>query len=203
MIHADRFSGERPVAHRADGRSSHGVNVRLVDPGQQPLELLGALFQMGCPAELAYDYLEAAVLGNEPEVLVGAETTAAIQLAETLRNRGQQWPSTLLSSPRSAPEQSVRALDDGRAPWPSRARSLFEPRLVVGPDPRPGLAPLSTSEPSLVDPGPTRPGPAADGRAPVELEEAVAGRAGTASESTIVLSDHQPGRPRVSPKSTP
>ncbi len=43
---------------------------------------------MGCPAELAYDYLEAAVLGNEPEVLVGAEATAAIQLAESLRKSG-------------------------------------------------------------------------------------------------------------------
>lgn len=91
MIGADKrgaspagYSGGRPSA----GQVAPGVSVRLVDPGQQPLEVLGVLFKMGCPAELAYDYLEAAVLGQHPEVLVGADAPAASQLADALRTSG-------------------------------------------------------------------------------------------------------------------
>ena len=93
MIGADRFAAG---TDKGGGTNSvplgeevaHGISVRLVDAGEQPLELLGALFQMGCPPELAYDYLEAAVLGKRPEVLVGAEASAATQLAEALRRSG-------------------------------------------------------------------------------------------------------------------
>ena len=52
MIGADRLppGRQRAVARtRTAGQVAHGISVRLVDPGQQPLEVLGALFKMGCP----------------------------------------------------------------------------------------------------------------------------------------------------------
>lgn len=182
MIHADRFSGGTTSGTARSGPPSRRVSVRLVDPGQQPLELLGALFKMGCPADLAYDYLEAAVLGNQPEVLVGAEATAAVQLAETLRDLG----ATVTFDPPFEP--AVRA---EQSSGPSTTEHpvaepgpVFEPKLVVGqPGPRASLH----VEPSLRSKVEPPPGPTVNSafRLPAE----------TPLDSTIVLSDHQQGPP--------
>ena len=116
MIDADRLAvgrTDRTGGPPLDDPVTPRVTVRLVDPGQQPLELLGALFQMGCPPELAYDYLEAAVLGKQPEVLVGAEAPAASQLAETLRRSG----ATVAVEP---PEEPTIVLSDEQERRPSK-----------------------------------------------------------------------------------
>jgi hypothetical protein len=156
--------------------------VRLVDPGQQPLELLGALFKMGCPAELAYDYLEAAVLGNQPEVLVGAEATAAVQLAETLRSSG----ATVTFDPPLEPAvRAEQSSEPSTTEHPvAEPGSLFEPRLVVGqPGPRASLH----VEPSLGTKVEAAPGSTVNSAFKLPGEPS--------SESTIVLSDHQPRSP--------
>jgi hypothetical protein len=118
MIGADRLGSPRTDGGGtpADGPVASGVSVRLVDPGDQPLEVLGALFKMGCPTELAYGYLEAAVLGHEPEVLVGAEAPAAGQLAEALRTSGAK---VAVEPPLEAPAGAPSAPGPGPLPEPS------------------------------------------------------------------------------------
>lgn len=64
------------------------LSVRLLDPGPRPLEVLGLLSGMGCPPDLAADYVGASAQGTRPEVLVGASTPDATQLAEALRKVG-------------------------------------------------------------------------------------------------------------------
>jgi hypothetical protein len=84
----------REVASAVSGVDSESVAVPgqvkllLTDPGPQPLDVLSALTQMGCPPELATDYLGAAAAGKHPEVLVGASSSDAAKVAETLRAAG-------------------------------------------------------------------------------------------------------------------
>jgi hypothetical protein len=80
------------VARAVDGEGTSSVaevvTVRLVDPGPQPLEVLGVLNAMGCPSELAADYVGAAAGGSQPEVLVGARALDAARVVEALRAAG-------------------------------------------------------------------------------------------------------------------
>jgi hypothetical protein len=72
-----------------DGTSvADQVSVRLVDPGPQPLDVLGVLTRMGCPSDLAADYVGAAAGGSQPEVLVGARALDGARVAEALRAAG-------------------------------------------------------------------------------------------------------------------
>jgi hypothetical protein len=77
-----------PVDSEAGMRVADQVSVRLVDPGPQPLDVLGVLTLMGCPQELAADYVGAAAAGSQPEVLVGARALDAARVAEALRATG-------------------------------------------------------------------------------------------------------------------
>ena len=67
------------------GPLAESVSVRLVDPGPRPLEVLGALSRMGCPADLASDYVGASAQGSRPEVLIGVAAEDAERVAVALR----------------------------------------------------------------------------------------------------------------------
>jgi hypothetical protein len=81
-----------PVASPVDGEGgasvAEEVNVRLADPGPQPLEVLAVLTRMGCPSELAAYYIGASAGDSQPEVLVGARALDAARVVEALRAAG-------------------------------------------------------------------------------------------------------------------
>jgi hypothetical protein len=77
-----------PVDGEGGTSGADQVGVRLVDPGAQPLDVLGALTRMGCPSDLAADYVRASAAGSQPEVLVGARALDAARVAEALRAAG-------------------------------------------------------------------------------------------------------------------
>jgi hypothetical protein len=60
----------------------------LVDAGPQPLDVLGVFAQLGCPSDLASEYVGASVEGSRPEVLRGASFADADRLAVALREVG-------------------------------------------------------------------------------------------------------------------
>jgi hypothetical protein len=143
MIGGNRLGAPRSADN--DGQLSgspvsSGVSVRLLDPGEQPLEVLGVLFKMGCPPELAYDYVEAAVLGHQPEVLVGAEAPAAGRLAEALRTSGAKVGVEPPLEPLVEPEPEP--LDDPTV-VPLTGHSSRSP--VEPPAPAPSLTAFETS----------------------------------------------------------
>jgi hypothetical protein len=78
----------RPVDGEGDATVADQVSVRLVDPGPQPLEVVGVLTDMGCPSELAAEYVGASAGGSEPEVLVGARAFDGARVGEALRAAG-------------------------------------------------------------------------------------------------------------------
>ncbi len=77
-----------PVDGAGGASVADQVSVRLVDPGLQPLEVVGVLTEMGCPSELAAEYVGASAGGSEPEVLVGARALDGARVAEALRAAG-------------------------------------------------------------------------------------------------------------------
>jgi hypothetical protein len=91
------------------------VSVRLVDIGLHPLDVLGALSKMGCPEDLAIDYVEASVQGSQPEVLLAAAPVDASRVAEALRRVGATvsvepaLPSSAEPSISSSAEPSIPA----------------------------------------------------------------------------------------------
>jgi hypothetical protein len=91
----------RPVDGEGTTTVAEEVIVRLVDPGPRPLDLVGVLTQMGCPSELAAEYVGASAGGNQPEVLVGARALDGARVAEALRAAGANVSvSTVGVSPR-------------------------------------------------------------------------------------------------------
>ncbi len=78
----------RPVDGEGTASVAEEVVVRLVDPGPQPLDVVGVLTQMGCPSELAAEYVGASAGGSRPEVLVGARALDGARVAEALRAAG-------------------------------------------------------------------------------------------------------------------
>jgi hypothetical protein len=72
----------------ARGNPGPYFSVRLKEVGPEPVELLDVLCRMGCPEDLAADYLGAAADGDQPQVLVGATVVDAERVAESLRQAG-------------------------------------------------------------------------------------------------------------------
>ncbi|HUC13065.1 MAG TPA: nuclear transport factor 2 family protein [Acidimicrobiales bacterium] len=112
------------------------ISVQLVDPGPQPLEVLSVLTELGCPSELAADYVGASAGGTHPEVLVGARLLDAARVAEALRAAGaavSMGPIIAAPAARSggapagAPKTTVEASDETRA-GPPHARSRAAPQ---------------------------------------------------------------------------
>ncbi len=75
----------RPVDGEGSSSVDHEVNVRLVDPGLHPLDVVDVLTGMGCPPELAADYVGASAAGGQSDVLVGARAIDATRLVDALR----------------------------------------------------------------------------------------------------------------------
>lgn len=91
---------------RAGGGTGQSLTVRLVAPGHRPVAVLDVLAGMGCPPNLAAEYVGASVEGSQPEVLSGASSGDANQVAEALRKAGatvsvgpSDGPSVILSNP--------------------------------------------------------------------------------------------------------
>lgn len=80
-----RAAAARPVEGEGSVSMTPQVSVRLVDPGPHPLEVVDVLTGMGCPPELAADYVAASAGGAQTEVLVGARPADAARLGEALR----------------------------------------------------------------------------------------------------------------------
>jgi hypothetical protein len=99
----------RPVDGGGSESMAHEVSVRLVDPGPHPIEVVEVLTGMGCPPELAADYVGASAGGGQSDVLVGARPVDASRLAEALRVVGATVSVVLLdgASNQSLGEPSV------------------------------------------------------------------------------------------------
>jgi hypothetical protein len=67
---------------------AQGVTMRLVSTGPRPVEVADVLTQMGCPAELAADFVGASLHGDRPAVLLGATAAEAARVADALRQTG-------------------------------------------------------------------------------------------------------------------
>jgi hypothetical protein len=105
----------RTVDDQGGTSEADRVSVRLVDPGAQPLDVLGVLTRMGCPSDLAADYVGASAAGSQPDVLVGARALDAARVAEALRAAGAAV--------------SVAPLDSASGELPPAAR-VGPPRLA-------------------------------------------------------------------------
>jgi hypothetical protein len=79
---------EQQGASPAGGAELERFSVVLVDAGPQPLDVLGVFAQLGCPPDLASDYVSASVAGGRPEVLKGASAADADRLAVALLTVG-------------------------------------------------------------------------------------------------------------------
>jgi hypothetical protein len=93
----------------------------LVDIGPRSLDVLGALSLMGCPAELAADYVEASVRGGRPEVLIGAAPLDAERVAGALRKAGA---TVSVEAAAEAKQGSPILLSDGRPASVSKRREV-------------------------------------------------------------------------------
>jgi hypothetical protein len=123
-----------PGAEPPVGSVDSTVNVRLVDPGPHPLEVLAVLSNMGCPKDLATEYVEASVLGQQPEVLVAAGGPDAARLAEALQAAGGtvsvEAPGDRVGAPSTATAGDVPAiLSTGTADVPSPVSRTSQSRL--------------------------------------------------------------------------
>ena len=114
------------------------VTVRLVDPGPRPLEVLDVLTKMGCPSELAADYVGASVGGIQPEVLMGARALDAARVAEALRAAGANISVAPVSAAPSEPPRDSSIEPQGRRssePLGERYISSSPQRPAVRPNP--------------------------------------------------------------------
>jgi hypothetical protein len=115
------------VASSADAGSANladQVSLRLVDPGPQPLEVFDVLTRMGCPSQLAADYVGVAAGDSQPEVLVGARAADAARVAEALRAAGAAvsvGPSTTPAPRSSGPAAEASDEVPARASGQSQA----------------------------------------------------------------------------------
>jgi len=113
--------------------------VRLVEAGPRPLDVVSALAELGCPPQLAADYVGAAIKGGVPDVVVGVSAFEAEKVVDALRKAGA-IPSV---APPSAiiPTPSVTAAAP-LAPKPvaAEAHSAVAPRPTL---PKPPAAPVA------------------------------------------------------------
>lgn len=84
-------------------QAAERFRVYMSDPGQYPVEVVGVLTQLGCPTELAAEYVAAATDGCRPEVLDGVGTVDAHRVSEALRRAG----ATVSVEPSGGPHVSV------------------------------------------------------------------------------------------------
>jgi hypothetical protein len=126
------------VGGEGGATSADQVSVRIVEPGPQPLEVLNALTRMGCPSELAADYVGASAAGSRPEVLIGARALDAARVADALRAAGAltsveplgpdpaELRRVLSAEPRQSPSEPPISWNGSAAPQrhPARANLL-------------------------------------------------------------------------------